>query len=217
MSCNYAIFTGLTISLYISLYKLEQPLPLFIRFDIKTEATIVQRRENWDDLRTKNAIISYDQFIQTIAYKHSQNITEPTVPGHDADMIWHEHILNTKKYRTDMISFLGFLPIHSPTKLSDARTVPSDSCECRCRESDNSDNMVDRAQLRHDLLKLYPETIVDLSLDEYELMLQCIRDTPNNCSHINVKFADIAWSRHVLYMSDYSRMSFKYFGYFLDH
>jgi len=65
--------------------------------------------KGWDRARTLSAVEEYRRFLYLTVTR-----TETIVPSHDADEVWHAHILDTAKYREDCQEAFGFFLDHFP-------------------------------------------------------------------------------------------------------
>lgn len=53
-----------------------------------------------------------------------------TVPNKQIDEMWHEHILDTRKYSDDCQTVFGYYLHHTPANPKDNQ--PCDTCQCGC-------------------------------------------------------------------------------------
>src|SRR5690349_15581411 len=69
----------------------------------------------WSPERLKRAVLHYRRFL---ALKQA-DLTLEIVPGKDADVVWHRHILNTEMYRNHCNEFFGLYLDHCPGQATD--------------------------------------------------------------------------------------------------
>lgn len=67
----------------------------------------------WSDHYKRQVIKEYEKFL----YMKSQN--DSVSPSNDIDLVWHQHILNTKHYRQYCYDNFGFFVDHDPTDAFD--------------------------------------------------------------------------------------------------
>jgi hypothetical protein len=85
----------------------------------KTEDTSLEflldqlNQTNWKNSYKLTVIKEYEKFL----YLRSQN--NKTSPSNDVDIVWHQHILNTKHYREYCNNKFGFFVDHDPTDAFD--------------------------------------------------------------------------------------------------
>ncbi len=58
----------------------------------------------WGEERASEVENGYKRCLYALAHKHRHEVLSP--PSHDVDEFWHQHILNTPKYREDCDRFL---------------------------------------------------------------------------------------------------------------
>jgi hypothetical protein len=66
----------------------------------------------WTEDRVKDVELSYKRFLYALAHKDTGDIISP--PSLDVDEFWHQHILDTRKYRDDCETIFGHYMDHTP-------------------------------------------------------------------------------------------------------
>ncbi len=82
----------------------------FPNFDMEIIKEQMFKELNLNEERFNTAVTQYYHFLAI--KKLFPYIT--IHPTKDADMVWHTHILNTKKYTDDCLKFFGFYLHHTP-------------------------------------------------------------------------------------------------------
>jgi hypothetical protein len=66
--------------------------------------------QEWDEDLTEEAVDFYRKFLTLCTFYKGLKF----VPTGDIDTVWHQHILDTKKYQNDCKEYLGFFLHHNP-------------------------------------------------------------------------------------------------------
>jgi hypothetical protein len=93
-------------------------------------ASLVQKLD-WTPEKTLRVEAEYKQFLYALAHKGKDDIISP--PTQDVDEFWHQHILNTRKYREDCQKIFGHYVDHTPG-LSAQQQSLADACRLRVYE-----------------------------------------------------------------------------------
>jgi len=86
------------------------------RIDLRMINAKVMRKNNWTQQRTDDAEKAYRDFLAS---------GEP-VPSPDADVFWHQHILDTNKYADDCNAVFGKFLHHVPSYVDE-------TCDNMCK------------------------------------------------------------------------------------
>ncbi|HYL76504.1 MAG TPA: hypothetical protein VEU96_19985 [Bryobacteraceae bacterium] len=66
----------------------------------------------WGEEKASEVETGYKRFLYALAHKHRDEVLSP--PSQDVDEFWHQHILNTPKYRQDCDLIFGHYVDHTP-------------------------------------------------------------------------------------------------------
>lgn len=81
------------------------------KFDLsKVVKRVAKEHPDWDSERLAKAELGYRRFM-TMAKEYPRSAISPTS---DIDEMWHAHILHTKDYGRDCMSYLGHFMHHEP-------------------------------------------------------------------------------------------------------
>ena len=77
------------------------------------------KKLGWPGTRAERAIKEYRDFLY-ISYLHKNE--SAIVPSEEVDEVWHNHIMDTRKYYTDCMSTFGEILHHNPYLGMDEKT-----------------------------------------------------------------------------------------------
>jgi len=66
----------------------------------------------WGEEKASEVETGYKRFLYALAHKHRDEVLSP--PTQEVDEFWHQHILNTPKYREDCDLIFGHYVDHTP-------------------------------------------------------------------------------------------------------
>merc|ERR1712232_178509 len=75
----------------------------------------VMEEHGWDVGSAEGAIVEYLRFMQLLAEAPRMELVAPT----DVDLVWHEHILDTKNYAVDGMAMFGRFLHHRRARTTD--------------------------------------------------------------------------------------------------
>ncbi|HEX4606533.1 MAG TPA: hypothetical protein VH724_21215 [Candidatus Angelobacter sp.] len=74
-------------------------------------ANLVEKR-GWSPEQAQQVESDYKRFLYALAHGHKHDILSP--PTKEVDEFWHQHILDTRKYREDCNTVFGHYVDHTP-------------------------------------------------------------------------------------------------------
>ena len=93
---------------------------------------IVARKQSWENQKRISVLREYENFLKTCADGHGGS-----TPTKDIDLLWHEHILNTRMYIEYTKSNFGKFIHHVPsyTEYENSSTAIRTSADCADSDS----------------------------------------------------------------------------------
>lgn len=108
----------------MSMATIEQQI-LDLDLEIIKVKLIHKSGENWTKERSDDAEAEYKKFLTLCAKYPTLNIGLTV----EADIFWHYHILNTKKYTEDCKTLFGGYMHHDPTLIDDTSPLHIDAAQ----------------------------------------------------------------------------------------
>lgn len=88
-------------------------LPTFDLSYVVDQILLDEKKEGRSTLteeRVKDCVRKYRNYL-ALAKMHRG---VPLMPCHDIDLVWHQHVLNTRKYAEDCMDYFGYFLHHNP-------------------------------------------------------------------------------------------------------
>jgi hypothetical protein len=80
--------------------------------DLGSVRVKVQEKLGWSPVEAERVEGDYKRFLYALAHKRPEVIISP--PTQEVDEFWHQHILDTRKYRNDCQTIFGHYVDHTP-------------------------------------------------------------------------------------------------------
>jgi hypothetical protein len=80
----------------------------------------------WDHEQARRVEVEYKRFLYALAHKDKDDILSP--PSQEVDDFWHQHILDTRKYREDCQTIFGHYVDHTPGLSSENQRKADERC-----------------------------------------------------------------------------------------
>jgi len=92
----------------------------------------VMDEHNWTSKRAEGAIVEYLRFLQMIAQGDKMDM----IASSDVDLVWHEHLMDTKNYAADCKKLFGRFLHHRRARTSDEfAEIPASYARTKMRYS----------------------------------------------------------------------------------
>jgi hypothetical protein len=86
--------------------------PSLARLNLTRVVASARKKHRWSAKQAREAEVWYRRFLE-LSYRRGR--APLFVIGEDADRLWHEHILHTRKYQDDTKRIFGRYLDHTPT------------------------------------------------------------------------------------------------------
>ena len=80
--------------------------------DLSSVRRKVIEKLGWTSEKAEQVELEYRRFLYALAHKRQEDLISPPTP--DVDEFWHQHILDTRKYREDCDMVFGHYIDHTP-------------------------------------------------------------------------------------------------------
>jgi hypothetical protein len=82
------------------------------QLDLASVRAKLQEKMGWSAQQALHVEGDYKRFLYALAHKRQEDILSP--PTQEVDEFWHQHILDTRKYRDDCQTVFGHYVDHTP-------------------------------------------------------------------------------------------------------
>lgn len=86
--------------------------PCVAKIDLELTKLELQATKIWSEMRCNLAEVEYKRFLTLLLW--NPYLPHPLVPTELVDEIWHRHVLDTRKYHSDMKALFGEYLHHFP-------------------------------------------------------------------------------------------------------
>src|SRR6476619_4686246 len=93
--------------------------------DLSSVRANAMTKLGWSSEKAQRVENSYRRFLYALAHKEENDLLSP--PSQEVDDFWHQHILDTRKYREDCNTVFGHYIDHTP------RLLPEDQRRAHAR------------------------------------------------------------------------------------
>src|SRR5712675_2352823 len=80
--------------------------------DLSSVRAKLVEKMGWSPEQAQTVEIDYKRFLYALVHNEEGDVLSP--PTQDVDEFWHQHILDTRKYREDCRAIFGHYVDHSP-------------------------------------------------------------------------------------------------------
>ena len=80
--------------------------------DLSSVRAKLMETQGWSSEHAEEVEGGYKRFLYALAHKEPEDMLSP--PSQEIDEFWHQHILDTRKYREDCNTILGHYIDHTP-------------------------------------------------------------------------------------------------------
>src|SRR5213083_1318629 len=80
--------------------------------DLSTVRNKAMEKLGWGGVKAQEVELEYRRFLYALARKNKNELISP--PNTQVDEFWHQHILDTRKYREDCAALFGHYIDHTP-------------------------------------------------------------------------------------------------------
>ena|SRR5215831_2915852 len=106
--------------------------------DLSSVRAKLVEKQGWSPDQARRVEGDYKRFLYALAHKRKEDILSP--PSQEVDDFWHQHILDTRKYREDCQAIFGHYVDHTPG-LDREKQRQADECRRKVYQDNGIDSI----------------------------------------------------------------------------